>query len=257
MAPDGTSAQVTIGVLNGTRRNSLTDPEPMTPDAVYELHVDLDATAWRFERGHRIRLSISSADFPNLWPTPYPGTNRVYRDSGRASRLELPVVPTREAPKICATPDTAYRLAGVPIRESPAGELPPDEMAYEPSAAPRTYPEVSPGVVPWEITHDVMRDRTGLRLHLVNESKPSADMTLKLESRLEVWADNRNPADTTAIGQHFRTITRSDGTINIDTSANVRSTEGAIHVAIDLNVRLNGLPHHQRRWVETFKRELL
>lgn len=257
VAPDGTSAQVTIGVLNGTRRNSLTDPEFMTPGEVYELHVDLDATAWRFERGHRIRLSISSADFPNLWPTPYPGTNRVYRDSGRASRLELPVVPTREAPKVSATPDTAYRLAGVPIRESPAGALPPDEMAYEPSAAPRTYPAVSPGVVPWEITHDVMRDRTGLRLHLVNESKPSADMTVKLESHLEVWADNRNPADTTATGQHFRTITRSDGTINIDTSANVRSTHDSIHVVIDLEVRLNSLPHHQRRWVETFKRELL
>ena len=97
VAPDGASAQVTIGVLNGTRRNSLTDPEPMEPGEVYELHVDLDATAWRFERGHRIRLSISSADFPNLWPTPYLGTNRVYRDSGRESYLELPVVPTRDA----------------------------------------------------------------------------------------------------------------------------------------------------------------
>ena len=41
-----------------------------------------------------------------------------------------------------------------------------------------------------------------------------------------------------------------------DTSANVRSTEDAIHVALDLDVRLNGLPHHQRRWVETFKRAL-
>ena len=72
-----------------------------------------------------------------------------------------------------------------------------------------------------------------------------------------MWADNRNPADTTAIGQHFRTITRSDGTINIDTSANVRSTQDTIHVSIDLNVRINGLPHYQQRWVESFKRELL
>ena len=230
------SAQVTIGVLNGTRRNSLTDPEPMEPGEVYELHVDLDATAWRFEPGHRIRLSISSADFSNLWPTPYNGTNRIYRDAGRESYLELPVVPTREAP---------------------AGELPPDEMAYESSAAPRTYPEASPRVVPWEITQDMMRDRTGLRLHLVNESRASADMTVRLESRLEVWADNRNPADTTAIGQHFRTITRTDSVINVDTSANVRSTQDTFHVSIDLNVRINGLPHHQRRWLETFKRELL
>ncbi len=198
--------------------------------------MDLDATAWRFERGHRIRLSISSADFPNLWPTPYNGTNRVYRDSGRESYLELPVVPTRDAP---------------------SGELPPDEMEYEPSAAPRRYPEASPRVVPWEITQDMMRDRTGLRLHLANESRASSDMTVKMESKLEVWANNSNPADTTAIGQHLRTITRTDSVINVDTSANVRSTEEAIHVSIELDVRINGLPHHQRRWVESFKRELL
>ena len=94
----------------------------------------------------------------------------------------------------------------------------------------RRYPESSPQVVPWEIAHDMLRDRTGLRLHQVDESRASADMTVKMESRLEVWANNRDPADTTAIGQHLRTITRTDGVINVDTSANVRSTEDAIHV---------------------------
>ena len=160
----------------------------------------------------------------------------MYRGSGHESYLELPVVPTRNAP---------------------AGELPQDEMEYEPSAAPVKYPEASPREVPWEIAHDMLRDRTGLKLHLVDESRASADMTVKMESRLEVWANNRNPADTTAIGQHFRTITRTDGVINVDTSANVRSTEDAFHVSIDLDVRINGLPHHQRRWVESFNRELL
>ena len=82
-------------------------------------------------------------------------------------------------------------------------------------------------------------------------------MIVETESRLEVRADNRNPANTTAIGQHFRAITRTDSVINVDTSANVRSTQDAFHVSIDLNVRLNGLPHLQRRWVETFKTELL
>ena len=236
VAPDGTSAQASIGVLNGTRRDSLTDPEAMEPGEVYELNVDLDTTAWRFERGHRIRLSISSADFPNLWPTPYEGSNRIYRDGGRESRLELPVVPTRAASE---------------------GQVPPDEMEYESSANPRVYPQASPDVVPWEISQDMLRDRTGLKLHLVNETRSSKDMTVKMETLLEVWADNRNPANTSGIGRHLRTITRQDGVINVDTSANVRSTEDAIHMTIDLDVRINGLPHHQRRWVESFKRELL
>ena len=72
-------------------------------------------------------------------------------------------------------------------------------------------------------------------------------MIVETESRLEVRADNRNPANTTAIGQHFRAITRTDSVINVDTSANVRSTQDAFHVSIDLNVRLNGLSDHQRR----------
>ena len=84
-----------------------------------------------------------------------------------------------------------------------------------------------------------------------------AEIVVTSESYLEVWAGNRHPANTTTAGQRFRTITRSDGTITIDTSANVRSTQTAIHVAIDLDVRLNGIPHHQRRWVETFKRQLI
>lgn len=236
VAPDGTSAQVTIGLLNGTRRNSLTNPEPMKPGEAYELHIDLDATAWRFQPGHRVRLSISSADFPNLWPTPYNGTNRIYRDNEHESYLELPVVPNRKAAD---------------------GELPPDEMQYEPSANPTQYPVSSPNLIPWEITQDLLRDRTGLKLHRVDENHASNDMAIKMESKLEVWANNQDPADTTAIGQHFRTITRTDSVINVDTSANVRSTHDAFHVSIDLDVRVNGLPHHQRRWVESFRRELL
>ncbi len=236
VGPDGTSAQVTIGVLNGTRRNSLTDPEPMQPNEIYELHVDLDATAWRFERGHRIRLSISSADFPNLWPTPYHGTNRVYREKERGSYLDLPVVPSRHADD---------------------GELPPDEMEYEASANPVRYPEEGQNAIPWEIAQDMLRGRTGLKLHRIDENKVSPDITVKLESKLEVWADNRNPAATTALGQHLRTITRADGVINVDTSAKVQSTEELINVTIDLDIRVDGLPHHQRRWAESFKRELL
>ena len=82
-------------------------------------------------------------------------------------------------------------------------------------------------------------------------------MIVETGFRLEVRADNRNPANTTAIGQHFRAITRTDSVINVDTSANVRSTQDTIQVSIDLNVRINGLPHHQRRWLESFNRELL
>ena len=236
VAPDGTSAQVTIGVLNGTRRNSFINPEPLKPGEVYKLNLDLDTTAWRFEKGHRIRLSISSADFPNLWPTPYLGSNRIYREAGKASFLELPVVP---------------------IRRANEGEMPLNEIVFQTSTNPRLYPQCSPDEIPWEITHDMLRDRTGLKLRLVNENPVNKDMMVKMENTLEVWTNNREPEKTSAIGKHLRTITRIDGVINVDTCSNVRSTKDSIHVTIDLDVRINGLPHHQRKWVQSFKRELL
>ena len=136
VAPDGTSALVTTGVLNGTRRASLTQPEPMDPEQIYELDIELDCTAWRFAPGHRIRLAVSSADFPNLWPTPFPGTNRVYRGAGTPSRLLLPVVPIRQ---------------------------PDDEAAPTPAVAPVSPYTLGPDERPWELVHDVLGDRTGLR----------------------------------------------------------------------------------------------
>ena len=91
--PDGTSQLVAKGMLNGTRRHSLTDPEPLEPGAVEELAIDVDATAWRFRPGHRVRVAIAAADWPNVWPTPEVGTLTVHHGPARPTRLILPVVP--------------------------------------------------------------------------------------------------------------------------------------------------------------------
>ena len=237
VAPDGTSALVCSGVLNATRRESLTNPAPLNPSEIYEIEINLDCTAWRFETGHRIRLSICSADFPNLWPTPYPGINRVYRDSAHySSRLKLPIVPVRGAKK---------------------GELPANEAQFEPSHTETDVYQVSPDVRPWEIVHDILGDRTGLRTHTHGASLVSSATKVETGAQLEVWAHNRDPADVAASGKHHRRIVRHDGEITVDTCCRFQSTETAFHVTIDLHITVNGLPHHQRQWVRTFPRALL
>ena len=232
VAPDHTSALVTSGLLNGTRRNSLTDPEPMEPGQVYDLDVPLDYSTWRFEKGHRMRLSVSSADFPNMWPTPYNGANRVYR----GSVLELPAVPVREALD---------------------GDMPADEVAFEPAKQPSGHYQAAPDEVPWEIVHDILGDRTGMRMRVRNTSRPSPDTQVGLRQDLQIWANNRDPADVSAVGKHFYKVTRSDGVIDVRAVSNVRSTVESLHATIDLDVLINGLPHFQRRWVQTFPRVLL
>ena len=91
--PDGVSQLVAKGMLNGTRRHSLTEPEPLEPGVVEELAIDIDATAWRFLPGHRLRVAIAAADWPNVWPTPEIGTLTVHHGPARPTRLILPVVP--------------------------------------------------------------------------------------------------------------------------------------------------------------------
>jgi putative CocE/NonD family hydrolase len=68
--PDGASTRITYGVLNLTHRNSHAQPQVMTPDKPEEITLDLDHIAYRVPAGHRIRLSISSAYWPLLWPSP-------------------------------------------------------------------------------------------------------------------------------------------------------------------------------------------
>jgi hypothetical protein len=87
--PDGTSALVSRGFLNLTHRYSWSDPEPLEPGRVYRIHVDLDATSWTFESGHRIRLDVAGTDWPNAWAPPAPVTMAVER---ARSTLSLPVL---------------------------------------------------------------------------------------------------------------------------------------------------------------------
>lgn len=103
--PDGRSLSVCDGVLRGRYRNSLARPEPLAPGHVYRFQVDLSSTAQVFKAGHRLRVQVTSSDFPrydrNLntggeFGTETQGrdaTNTVFHDAARPSHLLLPTLP--------------------------------------------------------------------------------------------------------------------------------------------------------------------
>lgn len=62
--PDGRSEILSDGILRTRYRNSSSRPELMEPGKVYELQIDMVATSNVFKAGHRIRLEISSSNFP-------------------------------------------------------------------------------------------------------------------------------------------------------------------------------------------------
>jgi putative CocE/NonD family hydrolase len=87
-------------------RNSLDDPELLTPGEVYELALDLSVTSNVFLPGHRIRLEVSSSNFPRFDRNTNTGgvisedresdvrtaVNRVFHGPNHPSRLVLPVI---------------------------------------------------------------------------------------------------------------------------------------------------------------------
>lgn len=89
VAPDGTSSLVTRGVLNLTHRDSHEHPEPLVPGERYEVTVGLDAVAYAFPAGHRLRLAVSPTYWPWIWPSPEAVTLSVH--TGEAGELRLPV----------------------------------------------------------------------------------------------------------------------------------------------------------------------
>jgi hypothetical protein len=71
--PDGTSALVTRGTLDlGYREGVHGPPAPLSPGQEYDVALDLDACAYAFAPGQRLRLSVAGADWPNTVAPPAP-----------------------------------------------------------------------------------------------------------------------------------------------------------------------------------------
>ncbi len=68
--PDGASTRITYGVLNLSHRDSAETPEPMPPGQEVTLTVTLDEIAYRVPAGHRLRVAVSTAYWPLIWPAP-------------------------------------------------------------------------------------------------------------------------------------------------------------------------------------------
>ena len=89
VAPDGSSRRVSYGVLNLTHRDSHAEPSELVPGAFCGIRVKLNACGYAFDKGHVVRLALSSAYWPLIWPAPEAATLTL-RLPGR---LLLPVRP--------------------------------------------------------------------------------------------------------------------------------------------------------------------
>jgi len=103
--PDGLAFNLQEGILRVRYREGFNKKVWMKPGAAYPLRIDLHATSNYFPPGHRIRLEITSSNFPRFdrnlntggnnydETEPVVAENFLYHTRNRASYIMLPVVP--------------------------------------------------------------------------------------------------------------------------------------------------------------------
>jgi uncharacterized protein len=102
--PDGRAINLTDGVLRLRYRESIEKPVPATPGEIYRIEIDAGPTSAVFQKGHSVRLEISSSNFPRFARNPNTGRSiaeetelrtarqTVYHDRQHPSHLLLPVM---------------------------------------------------------------------------------------------------------------------------------------------------------------------
>jgi len=85
--PDGAVTRISLGVLNLTHRDSHEFVEPLTPNELYKVTVPVNHIAYKVPAGHRLRVSISTAYWPLIWPSPDQATITL---EASQCQLELP-----------------------------------------------------------------------------------------------------------------------------------------------------------------------
>jgi putative CocE/NonD family hydrolase len=104
--PDGSAYNVSEGCIRARFRKSILRPEPVSPGEVNEYIIDLAATSIVFGKGHRIRMDVTSSNFPRIdrnmnTGNPFgedaegvPAVQTIYHQTEYSSYIDLPVIPS-------------------------------------------------------------------------------------------------------------------------------------------------------------------
>lgn len=109
VAPDGLARDVSLGMVRARYRHSLERTEWLTPGAVTRFVIRMNPTSNLFLAGHRIRLDLTSSDFPNYDRNHNTDRDQnadaalavadqtVFHGGAHASKIILPQVPALDA----------------------------------------------------------------------------------------------------------------------------------------------------------------
>lgn len=110
VSPSGYAKILLEGIIRGRYNKTFRQQNLLTPNEIYEFYIDLWSTSNLFKAGHRIRLEISSSNFPKYDRNPNTGNSfgtdtammsanqTIFHDVNHPSRVVLPVIPAGSRP---------------------------------------------------------------------------------------------------------------------------------------------------------------
>jgi putative CocE/NonD family hydrolase len=234
VAPDGTVTLVAGAGFNGAHRNSAREPQAIEPGKPFGLDIEMHFTSWTFERGHRMRLAVSNAMWPMIWPTPHPMTTTLRLGGASASRLVLPVVPPapRPAPHFLP-PEKDETLEGFGTLEagtaSGYGEIETVER-HPPTGAARVVATNAGGLrYPWGAEHNSES--------IVHE------------------AGDPHPETTSVTGDYSTTVALRDRSLRFEAHAVLKSDATTFHLVYTRRLVRDGTLVREKTWDQTFPRD--
>jgi predicted acyl esterase len=231
VAPDGAAALVGKGVLNLTHRDSHENPAPLVRGRAVDVEIQFDATSWRFEPGHAVRIAITGTDYPLLWPSPTAYRATISVGAGVPSRLTLPVVPPRAAP-----------IPG------------PDLRSPQPFTEQSSFALELPS---WRVTRDQTRGTTEVELRTNNGIRLADGTLYHSMSTATTTVSEDDPGRAGIVGVCTLALEGPDHTTTSRARGEIHSDAEAFHVTVALEVAIDGTPYHARRWSRSYPRRLL
>ncbi len=234
VAPDGTVTLVTGAGQNGAHRESAREPKAIEPGKPFPLEIELHFTSWVFPKGHRIRFAVSNAQWPMIWPTPYPMTTKLFMGAS-ATRLVLPVAPPAERPS---------------PQYLPLGPPEPRYPGYETldTGTPSGYGEIS----------SVDRNpRTG-KAKVVATSTSATRFPWGEEHNDESItheAEDGHPEKTSVRGEYWTEVKLPDRTLRWESVVTFRSDRENFYYSGARKLKKDGVLVREKSWEQTIPRD--
>ena len=228
VAPDGQVSLISGAAINPSQRFSRLEPEALIPGEPTTLSTPIHFTTWRFNPGHRIRLAVSNAQFPMIWPSPTPGSTALF--PGADTWLDLPVVPTEnETSPSCVLP------APEPSDRAPFGkELKNNGPVFQSIRNERTGDSTftTASDIAWTLRGDTYR---------------SAE-------RYQWDVNDDAPANARFQGERRNVFTISGNEIDLSTLARIESDATYFHITFTKTLRQNGGLVREKTWADHIPR---